>query len=260
MEQLKDSVVMESKDLQLSFRGVRALDGVQFRVKKGQILSIIGPNGAGKTFLINCVTGYYHPQKGKILFDGRNIVGLKPHLIAKLGISRTFQNPTTYPHMTALEILMAARHIHTRASLMETMLYFGRNRREELESRRAAEEIIAFSHIEELRKRPLSSMSYGQRKQVEIARALTMQPKIIFLDEPMSGLDDVMKEVVSELILNMYHRGMTIVLIEHDMQVVMELSHSIVVLDYGRKIAEGTPAEICQDERVVAAYLGGVAS
>jgi branched-chain amino acid transport system ATP-binding protein len=129
-----------------------------------------------------------------------------------------------------------------------------------LESRRVAEEIIAFAHIEELRKRPVGTMSYGQRKQVEIARALTMQPRIIFLDEPMSGLDDVMKEIISELILNMQRKGMTIVLIEHDMQVVMELSHSIIVLDYGRKIAEGTPAEICRDERVISAYLGGVVS
>jgi branched-chain amino acid transport system ATP-binding protein len=251
--------MLTGKDIYLNFGGIKALDAVEFQVKRGQILSIIGPNGAGKTCLINCITGYYHPQKGKILFDGRNIVGLGPSRIAKLGISRTFQNPTTYPHMTALEILMAARYIHTRASMLEAMLYIGRSRREELESRKVAEEIIGFAHIEELRKRPIATMSYGQRKQVEIARALTMQPQIIFLDEPMSGLDDVMKEIISELILNMHRRGMTIVLIEHDMQVVMELSHSIIVLDYGSKIAEGTPAKICQDARVIAAYLGGVA-
>ena len=260
MKQPTDDIILESNQLGLSFVGIKALDAVQFQVKRGQILSIIGPNGAGKTCLINCITGYYRPQKGKILFEGRNILGLKPHQIAKLGISRTFQNPTTYPHMTALEILMAARYIHARATMLEAMLYFGRSRREELESRRVAEEIIAFAHIEELRKRPVATMSYGQRKQVEITRALTMQPKIIFLDEPMSGLDDVMKEIISELILNMHRRGMTIVLVEHDMQAVMELSHSIIVLDYGRKIAEGTPAEICQDAHVVSVYLGGVVS
>jgi len=253
----KDAVVLEAVDLELSFQGIRALYGLHVQIKKGQILSIIGPNGAGKTCLINCITGYYRPQKGEILFEGRDILGLRPHKIAKLGIGRTFQNPTTYPNMTALEILMAARYLHARANMLDAMLYFGRSRREELESRRVVEEIIAFTHIEELRKRPLTTLSYGQRKQVEIARALTMQPKIVLLDEPMSGLDEVMKEIVTELILNMFKRGMTIILIEHDIQTVMELSHTIIVLDYGQKIAEGTPPEISRNERVIEAYLGG---
>jgi len=142
--------------------------------------------------------------------------------------------------------------------MLDAMIYFGRSRREEMESRKAVEEIITFTHIEELRRKPIATMSYGQRKQVEIARALTMQPKIVLLDEPMSGLDEVMKEIVTELILNMFKRGMTVILIEHDIQMVMELSHAIIVLDYGQKIAEGTPLEISRNERVVEAYLGGV--
>jgi len=258
MEQTKNDIVLTAEDLQLYFGGIKAIDGICFQVKRGSILSIIGPNGAGKTCLINCITGYYRPQQGRILFEGRNILGLKPHQIARRGIGRTFQDPTTYPNMTALDILMATRYMHTKATILETMLYFGRCRQEELNSRRMVETIISFTRIQELRKRPVATMSYGQRKQVEIARALAMQPGIILLDEPMSGLDDVMKEVVSELILKMHKQGMTIILVEHDMGVVMELSHSIIVLDYGKIIAEGTPTEICQDPRVASAYLGGV--
>lgn len=258
MSQLQNESILTGEDIHLGFDGIKALDGVDFSVKKGQIVSIIGPNGAGKTCLINCITGYYRPQRGRILYQGQNILGLRPHKIARLGISRTFQNPTTYPSMTALDILMVARYLHTRATLLDSMLYFGRSRREELESRRIAEEIISFVHIEELRKIPVAIMSYGQRKQVEIARALAMQPRLIILDEPMSGLDEVMKEIVTELILNMYKKRMTIVLVEHDIQAVMELSHSIIVLDYGQKVAEGTPLQISRDSSVADAYLGKI--
>lgn len=252
--------VLVGTDIHLSFDGIKALDGVGFSVRAGEILAIIGPNGAGKTCLINCITGYYRPGRGRIAYEGRDILGLKPHQIAGLGISRTFQDPTTYPSMTALDVLMAGRYLHTRASMLDSMLFFGRSRREELESRRIVEDVISFVHIEELRKVPVGMMSYGQRKQVEIARALVMQPRLIVLDEPMSGLDDAMKEIVTDLVLKMHRQGITILLVEHDIQAVMELSHSIVVLEFGRKLAEGTPREISHDERVAEAYLGGWAS
>ena len=259
MSQVENGHMLIGEDIHLSFDGIKALDGVDFSVKKEHIVSIIGPNGAGKTCLINCITGYYRPERGRILCQGQNILGLKPHKIARLGISRTFQNPTTYPNMTALDILMAARYLHTRATMLDSMLYFGRSRHEELESRQIVEEIVSFVHIEDLRKIPVAMMSYGQRKQVEIARVLAMQPRVIILDEPMSGLDEVMKEIITELILNMYKRGMTIILVEHDIQAVMELSHSIIVLDYGQKVSEGTSLQISQDKRVAVAYLGGIA-
>ena len=248
--------ILIGEDIHLSFGGIRALDGVDFKVARGRIVSIIGPNGAGKTCLINCLTGYYRPQKGRIVHAGRDILGLRPHQVAGLGISRTFQDPTTYPSMTALEILMAARYRHTGAGMLDAMVHFGRSRREELANRRIVEEIISFAHIEELRQVPVAAMSYGQRKQVEIARALAMEPQILVLDEPMSGLDEVMKEIVSDLILATFNRGTTVILVEHDMPTVMELSHAIIVLDYGRKVAEGTPLEISRDRRVTEAYLG----
>jgi len=254
--QTDNDEVLIGEDIHLSFGGIRALDGVNFSIAKGQIVSIIGPNGAGKTCLINCLTGYYHPQKGKIIHAGRDILGLRPHQIAGLGISRTFQDPTTYPSMTALDILMVARYRHTSAGMLDSMVHIGRSRREELDNRRIVEEIVSFAHIEELRQVPVATMSYGQRKQVEIARALAMEPQILVLDEPMSGLDEVMKEIVSELILATFNRGTTVILVEHDMPTVMELSHAIIVLDYGRKVAEGTPLEISHDRRVTEAYLG----
>lgn len=259
MGQVEADIVLAGENISLNFGGIKALTAVNFQVKKGQILSVIGPNGAGKTCLINCVTGYYRPQEGRIFFNGQDILGLGPSKIAKLGISRTFQNPTIYPHMTTLDILLAARYMHSKATMLEAMLNFGRNRREELENRRVVEEIVRFLHIEDLRKRPVLAMSYGQRKQVEIARAMSMQPAIILLDEPMSGLDEVMKEIVGDLIFSMHKRGMTIILIEHDIQAVMELSHTVMVLDYGQKIAEGTPDEIYRNPLVVEAYLGGAA-
>ena len=251
--------VLVGEDIHLSFDGVRALDGVNVSIQRGRIVSIIGPNGAGKTCLVNCITGYYRPQRGRILLEGRDIVSLGPHRVARLGVVRTFQDPTTYPNMTALDILTAGRYLKTGASLLHSMLYFGRSRREEIASRRLVEEVISFVHIEHLRRLPVAMMSYGDRKQVEIARALVMEPRLLILDEPMSGLDEAMKEVVSDLIMSVFKQGVTIVLVEHDMQAVMELSHSIIVLDFGQKVAEGTPAEIIRDPRVTEAYLGGIA-
>ena len=256
MKDTTPKLILQVKDVTLHFGAVVSLKDIQIDTEEGKILSIIGPNGAGKTSVINCITGYYQPQKGKILFKGKDITGFSPDKIARMGICRTFQNPTTYPSMTALEILMAARYIHTHSNLVENMIYFGRSRREEIASRRKVEEIISFTHIEDLRKKPLGMLSYGQRKQVDIARSLAMEPELLLLDEPMSGLDEVMKEIMTELIANINQRGATIVLIEHDIQFVMGISDSVMVLNFGEKIAEGKPEEISRDTKVMEAYLG----
>ncbi len=254
---MKTDTILEGNGIDLSFGGIKSLDNVNFQVKRGEILSIIGPNGAGKTCLLNCISGYYRPQKGRVIFKNCNILNLPSFQIARSGISRTFQNPSLYPQLTALENLLTARYIFTHSNMIESVLYFGRSRREELASRAALEEIISFTHIEELRNRPVSIMSYGQRKLVEIARALVMQPGLMLLDEPMSGLDNAMKRSVAELILKIQKKGITVLLVEHDMDVVMGLSQHVVVLDFGQKICEGTPDIVCRDEGVIQAYLGG---
>jgi len=251
-----DGVVVSGKGLCLSFGGIKALADVDFQIKRGEIVSIIGPNGAGKTCLVNCITGFYQPQEGKITLDGRDITGMPAHKIARLGISRTFQNPSLYPYMTTLDNLMLARYRHTGTTMFEAMLFLGRSRREEIESRKFVHEIISFARIHDLRDRIPAVMSHGERKLVEIARALAMEPRVVFLDEPMSGLDDMMKEMVAELIVNMRRKGITVVLVEHDMQVVMGLSNSVVVLDFGYKIADGSPEEVSHNEKVATAYLG----
>jgi branched-chain amino acid transport system ATP-binding protein len=256
MEQKNDNIILQGSDLHLSFGGIISLEKVNFQVREGEILSIIGPNGAGKTCLLNCITGYYHPNKGKIIFQGRDIMNLPPHKISQTGIARTFQNPSLYPHLTALDNLLVARYVHTKSNIIDSLLFFGRSRREEIASRQAVEEIISFAQIQDLRSRPVSMLSFGQRKLVEIGRALVMKPKVILLDEPMSGLDDILKEIVAELILKIQKKGITVVLVEHDMEVVMGLSQSIIVLNFGHKIAEGTPEDILHNDSVIEAYLG----
>ena len=251
-----NNTCLQIENLSLYFGAIKSLKDVCFNVKKGEILAIIGPNGAGKTSVINCITGYYQPQKGKILFKGKDIIGFPQNKIAEMGICRTFQNPTTYPSMTALEVLLASRYMHTHSTILENMIYFGRSRREEIASRRKVEEIISFTHIEDLRKKPIGMLSYGQRKQIDIARVLAMEPELLLLDEPMSGLDDVMKEIMTELIANINRSGATLVIIEHDIQFIMGISNSIIVLNFGEKIAEGTPEEISRNSEVMEAYLG----
>ncbi|MCL4247055.1 MAG: ABC transporter ATP-binding protein [Anaerolineae bacterium] len=255
MDQSK--IKLEVKAISLSFGGIRALSNVSFRVQEGAIFAIIGPNGAGKTSLINSINGFYSPQEGAILFEGQNITRKPPYQRAKLGISRTFQNIALYTNMTALDNLMAARHIHMRSNMLTGALFYGSARDEEIAHRERVEEIIDFLEMEGIRKTIVGNLSYGLRKRVELGRALALEPTLLLLDEPMAGMNVEEKEDMARFILDIHERqGMTIVLIEHDMGLVMDISQRVVALDFGRKIAEGTPDEIKRNDAVIKAYLG----
>jgi len=243
--------------ISLNFGGIKALQDVDFEVNEGEILAVIGPNGAGKTSLINSINGFYTPQVGQILFEGRSISHLPPYRRAQLGISRTFQNIALYTNMTALDNLMAARHIHMKSNILTGAMFWGPARREEIEHRHRVEEIIDFLEMENVRKTIVGNLSYGLRKRVELGRALALEPTVLLLDEPMAGMNVEEKEDMARFILDIHERqGMTIMLIEHDIGLVMDISHRIVAIDFGRKIAEGTPDEIGRDEAVIKAYLG----
>lgn len=244
-------------DIHLSFGGIRALKGVSLEIKERGILAIIGPNGAGKTCVLNCINNFYHPDSGNIFFDGRNITKLARHKIAGLGISRTFQNIQLYTGLTAVDNLMAARHIFFKHNWLQGAIYFGAARAEEIKHREIVEEIIEFLDMEPIRNRVVGALPYGQRKKIDLGRALVLEPKILLLDEPMAGMNIEEKEDMARYIIDTYElKGIPIVLVEHDMGVVMDIAHRIVVLDFGRKIAEGTPSEIRTDARVIEAYLG----
>ncbi len=250
-------VQMAVENLVLHFGGVAALAGVSLEVYQGEILAIIGPNGAGKTSLLNCVSGLYRPTEGRITFEGEEITRLSPHQIARLGIARTFQNIELFRGMTVLQNLMLGRHIHMRTGLLSGGLFWGRAQREEVEHRRIVEEIIDFLEIEPIRKKVVGSLPYGLQKRVELGRALALEPKILLLDEPMAGMNVEEKEDIARFILDINEeRGVTIVLIEHDMGVVMDISDRVVVLDFGRLIAEGSPEEVRNNPLVIQAYLG----
>lgn len=248
---------LEVKNISLSFGGIKALQNISFDVNEGEILAVIGPNGAGKTSLINSINGFYRPQEGAILLDGHDILPLPAYQRARLGISRTFQNIALYTNMTSLDNLMAARHLHMKSNMLTGALFWGPARQEEIKNRRRVEEIIDFLEIEAIRKSIVGTLSYGLRKRVELGRALALEPTLLLLDEPMAGMNVEEKEDMARFILDIHEqRGMTIMLIEHDIGLVMDISHRIVALDFGQKIAEGTPEQIRQDERVIQAYLG----
>ncbi len=253
------------RDVGLRFGGVTALAEVSLEVLGGEILAIIGPNGAGKTSLLNCISGLYRPQNGTItLSDGgreHNLVRLAPHRIARLGVARSFQNIELFRHMTVLENLMLGRHVRMRGNALTSGLYWGWQKQEEIRQRRQVEDIIDFLEIEHIREKAVGTLAYGLQKRVELGRALAVEPTVLLLDEPMAGMNVEEKEDMARFILDINEeRGITTILIEHDMGVVMDLSHRIVVLDFGRVIATGTPEQIRTDAAVIEAYLGDEAS
>jgi branched-chain amino acid transport system ATP-binding protein len=244
-------------DVSKRFGGVIAVDGVSVDVPKGRILSIIGPNGAGKTSLLNAISGFYKPDAGRVVLEGADITRKAPSQIAALGVARTFQNIALFAGLTVLDNLMLGRHVHMRSGILRCVLYWGLAQREEIRHRRVCEEIIEFLKLQDLRKQPTAALAYGLRKRVELGRALALEPKVLLLDEPMGGMNQDEKEDMARYILDVnQERGITVVLIEHDMGVVMDISDHVVVLDRGRKIAEGPPSAVQSNPAVIAAYLG----
>ena len=242
-----------------SFGGVLAVNRVSLEVRRGEILSVIGPNGAGKTTLLNMISGFYHPDTGRITLDAADITQSAPSRVAELGVARTFQNIALFKGMTVLDNLMLGRHVHMRAGVLSSFVYWGLAQKEEVAHRRRVEDIIDFLKIQDLRRRPTGSLAYGLQKRVELGRALALDPKILLLDEPMGGCNHEEKEDMARFVLDVNQEwGTTIILIEHDMGVVMDISDRVAVLDMGQKIAEGTPDEVRADARVIKAYLGDV--
>jgi branched-chain amino acid transport system ATP-binding protein len=249
--------LLRVEGISVHFGAVQALSDVSLDIHRGEIVAIIGPNGAGKTTLLNVISGFYHPQRGRIVFDGKDRTQLKPFEVAELGIARTFQNVALFKGMTVLDNIMTGRLLKMRGHFLLDALYWGPARRQELEHRAAVERIIDFLEIQAIRKTPAGRLPYGLQKRVELARALAAEPQLLLLDEPMAGMNVEEKEDMCRFVLDVHDEfGTTIALIEHDMSVVMDISDRVVALDYGRKIAEGIPDAVRTDRAVIDAYLG----